>query len=118
MGLLARGDRPAAQAARTLILPRRSGPLPVLVGALISGEGHPGRVLAAVRREGIALVTSAFPLEELRAVLSRARIRPYIRPDEADDLLYHLEAVGVVVGGLPEVTASPLPSVRAGTSAA
>lgn len=75
-------------------------------------------MLAAVRREGITLVTSGFQLEELRAVPSRARIRPYIRPDEADDLLYHLEAVGVVVGGLPEVTASPLLSVRAGTSAA
>ena len=37
----------------------------VLVSALISPEGPPGRVLAAVRREGLTLVTSESQLAEL-----------------------------------------------------
>ena len=81
----------------------------ILVSALISGEGAPGQVLAAVKREGITLVTSAFQLDELRSVLTRERLKPYIRPEEADDLLYHLEAVGMVVSDLPEVNLSPDP---------
>ena len=81
----------------------------ILVSALISGEGSPGQVLAAVKREGITLVTSAFQLDELRAVLTRERLKPCIRPEEADDLLYHLEAVGMVVAELPEVNLSPDP---------
>lgn len=78
----------------------------ILVSALISGEGPPGQLLAAVRREGITLVTSEFQIEELRAVLAREHLKPYIRVEEADDLLYHLRAVGMVADELPEVTAS------------
>ena len=81
----------------------------ILVSALISGNGYPGQVLAAVKREGITLVTSEFQIEELRAVLARERLQPYIRTEEADDLLYHLKAVGMVMADLPEVNVSPDP---------
>ena len=81
----------------------------IFVSALISGGGYPGQVLAAIKRERITLVTSTFQLEELRSVLARDRLKPYLRPEEADDLLYHLEAVGVVVSELPEVMLSPDP---------
>ena len=81
----------------------------IFVSALISGEGAPGRLLAAVKREGITLVTSPFQLDELRSVLARERLRPYIRPREADDLLYHLQAVGMLITGLPGVIVSPDP---------
>ena len=33
-------------------------------------------------------------------------MKPYIRVEEADDLLYHLRAVGMVADERPEVTAS------------
>ncbi len=66
-------------------------------------------MLATVKREGITLVTSAFQIEELREVLARERLKPYIRPEEADDLLYHLEAVGMAVSELPDVNLSPDP---------
>ncbi len=69
----------------------------ILVSALISGEGTPGQVLAAVKSLGITLITSRFQIDELRDVLARDRLQPYIRREEADDLLYHLEAVAVVV---------------------
>ena len=81
----------------------------VLVSALISREGPPGRVLAAVKHEGLTLVTSAAQLSELRAVLSRERLRPYIRPEEAEDLLGNLQAVGEVVANLPTTNVSPDP---------
>ena len=81
----------------------------IFVSALISGEGYPGQVLAAVKRERITLVTSTFQIEELRDVLARERLRRYIRREEANDLLYHLEAVGTVIGELPEVGLSSDP---------
>ena len=81
----------------------------ILVSALISEEGYPAQVLAAIKRERVTLVTSAYQIEELRGVLARERLKPYIRPEEAADLLYHLEAVGLVVSELPEVSLSPDP---------
>ena len=81
----------------------------IFVSGLISGEGFPGQLLAAVKRERITLVTSAWQVDELRDVLARERLKPYIRPEEADDLLYHLEAVGMMMDKLPEVSLSPDP---------
>ena len=81
----------------------------VLVSALISREGPPGRVLSAVKHGGVTLVTSGEQLSELRAVVSREQLRPYIRPDEAEDLLGNLQVVGEVVTNLPTVNASPDP---------
>lgn len=81
----------------------------VLVSALISKEGPPGRLLAAVKRTDLTLVTSAYQLDELREVLGRDYLRHYIRPDEAYDLLYNLESVGIIVTDLPECDLSPDP---------
>ena len=81
----------------------------ILVSALISGEGTPGQVLARLRRERITLVTSRFQIDELRDVLAREKLKPYIRPEEADDLIFHLEAVAMVVAELPDVNLSPDP---------
>ena len=81
----------------------------ILVSALISGEGPPGQVLAAVKSPGITLITSRFQIEELQDVLARDRLQPYIRREEADDLLYHLEAVATVVADVPEVSLSADP---------
>ena len=83
----------------------------ILVSALIHGDGPPGRVLAAVKHGGVTLVTSAAQLRELRAVLRRERLSPYIRREEADDLIRNLEAVGeVVTTDLPHVNDSPDPA--------
>ena len=81
----------------------------IFIGALISGDGYPGQLLAAVKRERITLVTSIYQIDELRDVLGRERLKPYIRPAEAEDLVYHLEAVGMVTGKLPEMSLSPDP---------
>lgn len=81
----------------------------VLVSALIAKEGPPGLLLAAVRRGDFTLVSSTYQIEELREVLGRDRLKPYIRPEEASDLLYNLESLGVVVSELPNVDISPDP---------
>ena len=81
----------------------------ILVSALISGDGPPGRVLASIKQEGLTLVTSAVQIDELRNVLGRERLRPRIRPEEAQDLIRNLEAVGEVVTDLSDVSVSPDP---------
>ena len=81
----------------------------VLVSALISREGSPGRLLAIVKRKNFTLVTSTYQIEELREVLGRDHLKRYILPAEAADLLYNLESVGVVVTELPTVHLSPDP---------
>ena len=81
----------------------------VLVSALIAGSGPPGRVLAAIRRERLTLVTSEAQLAELRNVLTRDRLRPYLRSEDAEDLMRNLEVTGEVAADLPDVDASPDP---------
>ena len=81
----------------------------VLASALIAREGPPGRLLSAVKRGDCTLVTSVYQIEELRKILGRDRLKPYIRSAEADDLLHGLESVGVVVAELPEMDLSPDP---------
>lgn len=81
----------------------------ILISALISKTGPPGRLLSAVKRAELVLVTSVYQLDELREALGRERLKPYIRPEEVHDLFYNLEAVGVLVTELPEVKLSPDP---------
>ena len=81
----------------------------VLVSALIAGSGPPGRVLAAIRRERLTLVTSEAQLAELRTVLTRDRLRPYLRSEDAEDLMRNLAVIGEVAADLPDVDASPDP---------
>ena len=81
----------------------------VFVSALIAREGPPGRSLSAVKHGDCTLVASVYQIEELREVLGRGRLKPYIRSAEAGDLLHGLESVGVVVAELPETDLSPDP---------
>lgn len=81
----------------------------ILVSALISSEGYPGRVLRAAKREGSTLITSTSQIDELQDVLAREHLRHYIQPEEARSLLATLEAVGEVVDELPEVSLSADP---------
>ena len=81
----------------------------IFVSALISGDGYPGQLLAAVKRDRITLATSVYQIDELREVVGRERLKPYIQPEESEDLLYHLEAVGMTMSRLPEVSLSPDP---------
>nr|WP_301287179.1 putative toxin-antitoxin system toxin component, PIN family [Sphingobium sp. OAS761] len=80
-----------------------------MVSGLISKAGPPGQLLAAVRDRLITLVTSREQLAELRDVLGRERLRPYISIADARDLLATIDAIAVIAEDLPEVSASPDP---------
>ena len=82
----------------------------VLISALISSAGPPGQLLSAVKRGDLALVTSGYQLQELREVFGREKLRPYIRQEEARDLIDNLETVGSPIHELPECELSPDPS--------
>ncbi|MDE0480702.1 MAG: putative toxin-antitoxin system toxin component, PIN family [Gammaproteobacteria bacterium] len=82
----------------------------VLISALISSSGPPGQLLSAVKRGDMTLVTSEYQLEELRKVLARERLRPYIKPEEAQDLINNLETIGTLIFELPECRLSPDPA--------
>ena len=82
----------------------------VLISALISSSGPPGQLLSAVKRGDMTLVTSEYQLEELRNVLGRDKLRPYIRPEEAQDLINNLETIGSLISDLPECGLSPDPA--------
>ena len=81
----------------------------ILVSALLTPNGPPGRLLAAVKRGDVTLVTSDAQLRELRNVLGRDRLSACISPREAAALLDNLSAVGVAATDLPDVDASPDP---------
>ncbi len=81
----------------------------VLVSALISGSDPPGRLLSAVKRGNVALVTSEYQLEELRDVLGREKLRRFISPEEAADLINSLESIGSMIADLPDCELSPDP---------
>ena len=79
----------------------------VLVSALLSRDGPPGRLLAAVKRGDVTLVTSEAQLQELHRVLGRRNAQ--VRPDEAESLVDGLRAVGVIATDLPDLDDSPDP---------
>lgn len=79
----------------------------VLVSALLSRDGPPGRLLAAVKRGDVTPVTSEAQLQELHRVLGRRNAQ--VRPDEAESLVDGLRAVGVIATDLPGVDDSPDP---------
>jgi putative PIN family toxin of toxin-antitoxin system len=81
----------------------------ILVGALISRSGPPGELLAAVKDRRITPIISEAQLAELRDVLGRERLRPYIRRVDAEDLLATIDAIAVMASDLPEIALSPDP---------
>ncbi|MDN5863380.1 MAG: putative toxin-antitoxin system toxin component, PIN family [Salinisphaera sp.] len=85
----------------------------ILVSALISRSGPPGQLLALVQQRRATLVTSSAQLDELRDVLARDRLKPYINAGDAQDLLATLDAVAQLATELPKVSASPDPDDNA-----
>ena len=81
----------------------------VLVSALLSKDGPPGQVLRTIKQERHTLVSSPYLTDELRAVCWRDHLRDRIAPEEVQDLIYNLKAVGVVVSDLPETHLSADP---------
>jgi uncharacterized protein len=81
----------------------------IFVSALLSRVGPPGQVLESVRHGGHVFITSRFQLDELGRVLSSERLKPLVRPGEAEDLLETVASIGVCFETLPAVNYSPDP---------
>lgn len=73
----------------------------VIVSALLSREGPPGRVLVIIQQQERILVTSVQQLEELRSVFARDRIRKRIRPHESEKFVQNIDGTAFVVTELP-----------------
>lgn len=81
----------------------------VLVSGLLSAKGPPGQILRAVRSRKLSLITCPHQINELRDVLRRPHLEPWIRQDEAEDLMLHLENVARVIHDAHPVDLSPDP---------
>lgn len=81
----------------------------VLVSALLSRNGPPGRVLDAIREGRHTLISSPYLLNEIREVCSRPHLRNRISVDELNSLLDNMVSVGHVVSQLPDISLSPDP---------
>lgn len=84
----------------------------ILVSALITPRGTPGRIVQAWRDGSFELITSPSLLEELREALHRPKIahRYHLSPKDLHDLLALLAGTAIVVSGtasVSEVLADP-----------
>ena len=78
----------------------------VLVSTLISTGTPPGLLFEAWTQGDFELVTSAAQIAELARVLEYERLRPYVRPAEAEALVETIDAVAIIVDALPETRLS------------
>ncbi len=81
----------------------------ILLSALITPDGTASRIVDAWFEDRFELLTHAVPLDELRGVTRRDRIRARLRPAEAGKLINRLHASAVFVGRLPRIARSDDP---------
>ncbi len=81
----------------------------ILVAALISTGTPPDAIYRAWRRKRFELVTSEWQLEEVRRVSRYPKLRPYLRPAEAGNLVNGLRRLALVLDQLPSIELSPDP---------
>ena len=81
----------------------------ILVSALITKGTPPDDLYQAWLRDEIEIVTSVAQLEEVIDVLARAKIRKYVNPDEAAQMVTALSLRATVLGHVPVIGGSPDP---------
>lgn len=81
----------------------------VLVSALLAGASLPAHLMLLWRQGRFDLLTSAAQLDELRRVTRYPKIKERLAPALAGRLVNDLRDIAVVLGDLPQVTASPDP---------
>lgn len=80
-----------------------------LVSALITKGTPPDQLYQAWLRDDIEIVTSVAQLEEVIEVLARPKIRRYVDPDEAAQMVIASGLRATVLGHVPVVSRSPDP---------
>lgn len=102
---LRRPEQPGARGAMRIVLDTN-----VIVSGLIAERGNPGRLLDAVRRGHVELVTAPIQVDEIADVLARPQIAERLT-EGARDQLAHLfnDIAEVITDALPVVSTSADP---------
>ncbi len=82
----------------------------VLIAALITSDTPPDLVYQAWRKKRFELVTSEWQLAEFRRVSRHPKLRRFLRPSEAGNLVNGLRQRALVIKRLPEVELSTDPN--------
>ncbi len=82
----------------------------ILIAALITKDTPPDRIYQAWRKKKFELVTSEWQLAEFRRVSRYPRLRKYLSPPEAGNLINGLRYQALVLTDLPRVDLSPDPN--------
>lgn len=82
----------------------------VLIATLITSDTPPDLVYQAWRKKRFELVTSEWQLAEFRRVSRHPKLRRFLRPSEAGNLVNGLRQRALVIKRLPEVELSPDPN--------
>lgn len=85
----------------------------ILVAALISTDTPPDLIYRAWRKKRFELITSEWQLAEFRRVSRYPKLRRYLRPYEAGNLVNGLRHQAIVLHDLPQVDLSPDPDDNA-----
>ncbi|MCP4407704.1 MAG: putative toxin-antitoxin system toxin component, PIN family [Gammaproteobacteria bacterium] len=81
----------------------------ILIAALISSNTPPDLIYRAWRKKQFELITSEWQLTEFRRVSRYPKLRRYLKPFEAGNLVNGLRNQAIVLGDFPEVDLSPDP---------
>ena len=81
----------------------------ILIATLITSGTPPDAIYRVWRRKRFELVTSEWQIEEFRRVSRYPKLRPYLRPVQAGNMVSGLRRLAVVLDKLPSVDLSPDP---------
>ena len=81
----------------------------ILIAALITTDTPPALIFQAWRKKRFELITSEWQLDEFRRVSRYAKLRRYLKPVEAGNLVNGLRHQATVLKTLPTVNLSPDP---------
>ncbi len=81
----------------------------ILIAALITSNTPPDRIYRAWRKQRFELITSEWQLAEFRRVSRYPKLRRFLKPAEAGNLVNGLRHHARLLNELPEVDLSPDP---------
>jgi len=81
----------------------------ILIAALITTDTPPALIFRAWRKKRFELITSEWQLDEFRRVSRYSKLRRYLKPVEAGNLVNGLRHQATVLKTLPTVDLSPDP---------
>jgi putative PIN family toxin of toxin-antitoxin system len=81
----------------------------ILIAALITADTPPDRIYQAWRRKRFQVITSEWQLGEFRRASRYEKLRSFIKPSEAGNLINGLRQSGLVLDKLPRLDLSADP---------